>query len=198
MLNFLLSIPLSLVIIFTPGLFQSMTNAGFLYCPDGCSVVVGGNHLPIQLVNNAYADNPTFEELMSFLKEDKTDSFEYKLNGPQSFICSDFAKKLHDNAEANGIRSGCASIVFEDSHLNYAINVFETTDMGLVFIDSTGKLLKTWNGVDYTNEENAALDSYYSSSDTIAYLVTGEEYGRININYASSTCYAFYTEHNVK
>lgn len=198
MWNFILSIPLSLAIIFAPGLFQSITSAGFMYCPDGCSIVTGGNNRPLQLANSANAVNPTFNELTAFLEADDTDLLAFVTGGPQAFISSDFTKRLHDNAEAYGIRTGIVSIVFKDSHLNYAINVFETSDAGLVYIDCTGQLKKSWNGSRYISEENVDNAGEIHSSDTIAYLVEGEEYGRINIGYVSSNSYAFYAEYNAK
>ena len=49
-------------------------------------------------------------------------------------VCADFAERLHNNAEKAGIRCGYVII---DS-LNHALNVFETTDKGFVYIDDTG------------------------------------------------------------
>jgi hypothetical protein len=198
MLNFILSIPLSLAIIFAPGLFQSITASGFMYCPDSCSIVAGGNNRPLQLVNSDYAANPTFDELMAFLKADDTDMLAFVTGGPQAFISSDFAKRLHDNAEACGIRAGFVSIAFGDKHLNYVVNVFETSDAGLVFIDCTGQLKKSWNGSRYIYNENVHAGINIHNGDTIAYLANGKEYGRINIDCASSAAYAFYTEYNSK
>jgi hypothetical protein len=198
MWNFILSIPLSLAIIFAPGLFQTITNSGFMYCPDGCSIVSGGNNRPLQLVNNASAVNPTFDELMAFLKADDTDMLPFVTGGPQAFICSDFAKRLHDNAEACGIRAGFVNIAFNGKHLNYTINVFETSDAGLVFIDCTGQFKKSWDGSRYTGEDNVGNTGEIHSSDTLAYLAKGEEYGRISTGCALSAAYAFYTEYNSK
>jgi len=198
MWNFILSISLSLAIIFAPGLFQSIANGGFIYCPDGCSIVAGGNNRPLQLVNNATAVNPSFDELMAFLNADDTDRLAFVTDGPQAFISSDFAKRLHDNAEACGIRAGLVSILFSGKHLNYTINVFETSDAGLVFIDCTGQFQNSWNGSRYISEENVDNAGEIHSSDTIAYLVEGEEYGRISIGYVSSGSYTFYKEYNTK
>lgn len=118
----------------------------------------------IILINNEDARNPTYLELVDFLKTDKTDTYPYQLtlsaldfyygnaednidldkiadiidgNSSPSAprICADFAERLHNEAEKAGIRCGYVDI---DS-LNHALCVFETTNSGLVFIDDTGK-----------------------------------------------------------
>lgn len=133
----------------------------------------------IVLVNNSEARNPTYSELVTFLKADETDKFPYQptlsiigfyygeaedkidldfirdiVNGITEPIppkvCSDFAERLHNNAETAGIRAGYISLDLvgytDPSNLGipsdsgHALNVFETTDRGLVFIDSTSSV----------------------------------------------------------
>jgi len=43
---------------------------------------------------------------------------------------------LHNNAEANGIR--CAVVAIYGSSDGHALDAFQTTDEGLVFVDDTG------------------------------------------------------------
>jgi hypothetical protein len=119
----------------------------------------------IVLINNKDAHDPTYSELVNFLKSDTTDKFPYQMSisslgfyygkaedqidlrhiqdiidgisqpkNPK--ICADFAERLHNNAEMAGIRCGYVSL---DSP-NHALNVFQTTDKGLLFIDDTGNL----------------------------------------------------------
>jgi hypothetical protein len=64
------------------------------------------------------------------LKADRTDEQPYT----STYVCSDFAKALHDNAEAAGIKAGWVGA----EGANHAFNVFETTDKGTVYIDCTG------------------------------------------------------------
>jgi hypothetical protein len=91
---------------------------------------VGGNGKVLTLTNYNDAVNPTYDQLLAFLKTDKTDELPYT----STFVCSDFAKTLHDNAEAVGIKAGWVAAV----GANHAFNVFETTDKGIVYIDCTG------------------------------------------------------------
>lgn len=115
----------------------------------------------IILINNSNAKNPTYAELLSFLRNDNTESFPYKLSyslvgsyygsaksnvdikrikdiineiiQPDTpNICADFAERLHNNAEKAGIRCGYVL------GTNHAFNVFETTDKGLIYIDDVG------------------------------------------------------------
>ncbi|MDD4876316.1 MAG: hypothetical protein PHQ86_04195 [Dehalococcoidales bacterium] len=131
----------------------------------------------IVLINNKEAENPTYRELLDFLQIDKTDQYPYLyvasvigfyygdaedkidltriqdiIDGTQQTlapqICSDFAERLHNNAETAGIRCGYVSLdmtgytdpgnlgIAPDS--GHACNVFKTTDRGLIYIDCTG------------------------------------------------------------
>jgi len=74
--------------------------------------------------------NPTFEETISFLEEDKTDSNEYL---EDEYVCSHFAADVNNNAESQGIRCALVDIRFPRS--GHAIIAFDTTDEGLVYFD---------------------------------------------------------------
>lgn len=91
---------------------------------------VGGNGKVLTLTNYKNARYPTYDQLLKFLKADKTDEKPYT----STYVCSDFARTLHNNAEKAGIKAGwvgCHSV-------NHAFNVFKTTDKGTVYIDCTG------------------------------------------------------------
>ena len=107
----------------------------------------------IQLVNNSDATNPTWQQLKDFLRSDKTDQNQYILG---SYICVDFAKEVHDNAEAAGIRAAFVGVSFEGEIEGHALNAFETIDKGLVYIDCT-------------------------ELDTIIYIEKGKEYQPISL-----------------
>ena len=90
---------------------------------------------PINLIDNEEAVNPTWEQLKIFLGADETDQDLY-LWGSQ--MCGYFAEKLHNNAEAAGIK--CAFVALNLGNEDYhTLNAFKTIDSGLVFIDSTGR-----------------------------------------------------------
>ncbi|NLL90565.1 MAG: hypothetical protein GX226_05645 [Dehalococcoidales bacterium] len=163
---------------------------GYIYSESG-AVIVGGDNKPIRLINNENAANPTFEQLLIFISEDDTNTLPYVKDGPEVFVCSDFAETLHNNAEQAGIKAGWVSIDYADGSIGHAINAFETTDMGLVFIDCTGGLLKTWDGEQYIYE--SAIDPYPAADkwDTIGYLAIGKIYGHIGIDEAESLEYSF-------
>lgn len=102
--------------------------------PDILSVAVGADGHRIWLHNNAQATNPTWVELRHFLKEDKTDQIPYH---PAQFVCADYAEMLHNNAEAAGIRAAWVRIDFYYTDEGHALNAFNTTDKGLVYVDVT-------------------------------------------------------------
>ena len=93
-----------------------------------------GDAPELVLTNNSSAKDPTWLELRTFLQEDKTDKHLYI---PGEYECGNFAKELHNNAEAAGIRAAFVGIHFTNE-LPHAINAFKTTDRGLVYIDVTG------------------------------------------------------------
>jgi len=133
---------------------------------------------PIVLVDNEFAHDVTWDELITFIKSDDTDQIVYN---DGSFICGDFAERLHNNAEKAGIQSAFVSIDFYDDVNGHALNAFETTDKGLVYVDCTGP-----------TQPIGELDSY----DKIGYIEVGEEYGLISAYYTKDPTYTFYENRN--
>ena len=139
----------------------------------------GGNDR-IQLVNRKNAADQTWEQLKLFLLMDKTDQKDYD---SLSYPCGAYAEEVHNNAEAAGIKAAWVAVEFEGDSIRHALNVFRTTDRGLVWIDCTN----LW-------PNSYPCDDVYSQ-DKVAYLVVGEEYGLINLNVAPGFDYAAYEEY---
>jgi len=74
--------------------------------------------------------NPTFQEALDFLNEDRTDANEYK---EPDYVCSHFARDVNNNADSQGIR--CAYVDIRYPQQAHAIIAFDTTDEGLVYFD---------------------------------------------------------------
>ena len=88
--------------------------------------------------------DPTFSEVLQFLKDDKTDKNEYS----ESYTCWDFAADVKNNAFKAGYRCGLVYIEFE--HSAHAIVCFNTTDKGLIFVEPQyDKIVKVEIGMDY-------------------------------------------------
>ena len=129
---------------------------------DGCYDDTGNF---IVLINNKDATDPSYSQLVNFLKSDKTDQYPYILtdrtlgsyygtaeshvdlknikniiDGTASpgdpDVCADFAERLHNDAEIAGIR--CAYVSLDLSTGGHACNAFQTTDRGLIYVDDTG------------------------------------------------------------
>jgi len=130
---------------------------------------LGGDYKPIELINNPDARNPSWDELMTFVQSDTTDSRPFVQTFYWSYVCADYARDVHNNAEEAGIRAAWVGIDFEEGELGHALNAFHTTDKGLVFVDCTG-----W--------------------DTIAYVKIGEELGYIDLDWALSPEYSYYED----
>jgi hypothetical protein len=108
---------------------------------DGATLIGADGHR-ITLRNNPDAQNPSWAALKTFLLKDNTDSIKYDFD---KFVCADFAERVHNNAEAVGIRAAFVSIwlgpcSYFPTSGGHALNAFETIDKGLVYIDCTGFL----------------------------------------------------------
>jgi len=135
---------------------------------------VGANGTLV-LTNYDNATDPTYDELITFIRNDKTDTISYDYD---SFVCADFAARVHNNAEKAGIRAGIVDVTFSDNLEGHALNCFNTTDKGLVFIDCTGdfnnynrnncdKLVKLETGKAYIPRPIFTSGMYYESVGTV-------------------------------
>jgi hypothetical protein len=93
------------------------------------------NRQTYDLVNNPNSSNPTWDQLKNFIISDQTDKKPYISN---VYVCTDYARDVHNNAEKAGIKAGFVGIDFKNQLIGHACNVFKTVDLGLVFIDCTG------------------------------------------------------------
>ncbi len=135
-----------------PTVFPSNPSSGFITVFNDEQLILNLGK-PMQLVNNNDATNPTWQQLKDFLRSDKTDQNQYILG---SYMCADFAEDVHNNAEAARIRAAWVGVDFEGAEEGHALNAFETTDRGLVYIDCT-------------------------NYDTIVYIEEGKEYQSIHL-----------------
>ncbi|MFH0942467.1 MAG: hypothetical protein V1823_05565 [Chloroflexota bacterium] len=152
----------------------------------------GGSSQSVRLENNITAVNPTWQQLIDFLKTDQTDSSLYI---PWKYTCAESTETLHNAAEKAGIRSAFVAIEFGSDTIGHALNAFYTVDLGWVFIDNTG--------VSFANLASKNLvfllfgthktDPFAGwSRDSEAYLKIGSELGFVHISVANSSDYSFY------
>ena len=79
--------------------------------------------------------DPTYQEVMEFIQTDKTDEMEYiPRDQSEYFVCGDFASTVKRNAFELGYRCFYVRIEYSGS-TGHAINGFNTTDQGFVFIE---------------------------------------------------------------
>jgi hypothetical protein len=136
------------------------------------------------LKNNEAARTVTLSELKDFVFADKTDEQMYI---PGARMCGFFAQTVHNNAEKAGIKAGVAIISFEGESVLHAINVFQTSDRGVVYIDCTG-----------TRTSPSGLEDwllklvYPRGQDRMAYVAGGKAYGTIPLQDAESPQYSFF------
>ncbi|MFB0559459.1 MAG: hypothetical protein ACETVS_02875 [Dehalococcoidales bacterium] len=77
--------------------------------------------------------DPTYEEVVTFLTEDKTDKNEYIEDTYGVYVCSHFARDVCNNAEEAGLR--CAFIELRYPEGGHAIIAFNTIDEGLAYFE---------------------------------------------------------------
>jgi hypothetical protein len=104
------------------------------------------------LMENPQAHDPSYDELMAFLATDDTVKHQYS---KPEYTCADFVQDMQKNAEKLGLNCGYASMKFIGKDSGHAVNVFNTVDEGLVYVDLTsGKTIVT-DGLE-------AGDTYYN------------------------------------
>ena len=137
--------------------------------PDTDPIYAGGNYAgadghKITMWRNSGAVDPTFDQMVAFIKADKTDEVEYNNS---SFVCADFAERVQQNAELVGYKCGWVAIDFNDSVVGHACNIFNTTDRGVVYIDCTNKACSLYG---------CTIEQKNSDSDKLAQLSVGNLY----------------------
>ncbi|MFA5064118.1 MAG: hypothetical protein WC566_01445 [Dehalococcoidia bacterium] len=150
----------------------------------------------VVLDNNPAATDPTWDQVVAFLKSDRTDEMEY-VEG--DFMCGAFAQDVHNNAEKAGIRAAWVGIDLAGEQIGHAVNAFNTTDHGLVYTDSTGQtaqeremaLLKL-----EASEDGGVVS--IADGDRVAYVEKGRELAFISLSVNPSPDYAYYESYRVK
>jgi len=131
----------------------------------------------IHLINNEDAIYPTWEQLKTRLATDRTDQQLYSLGVR---VCGDFAEQVHNYAEANGIRAAFV-VIEQEGEPTHALNVFQTTDKGPVFIDCTGKGLTPIAPIPFSFGGTKIFGGA-ESWDKVAYIKLGEPLGLISVD----------------
>jgi len=85
--------------------------------------------------DNSQAVNPTWNQLMTFIAQDKTDQYPYNIN---SFNCVNYSTTVYNNAETLNIETAMVTLNLRNSTAGHAVNAFITSDYGLVYVDCTG------------------------------------------------------------
>ena len=127
------------------------------------------------LISNQNATDPTCDQLIAFLNQDSTDSITYT----PSFVCANFANLLYNDAESDGIRA--AYVVLDG--IDHALNAFQTTDQGLIYIDFTGNDPSIVQPVASQGETDFGAANNYKK---VAYIEVGKPLGLISLDVASS------------
>jgi len=75
--------------------------------------------------------DPAYNEVVTFLREDKTDENQYVEDTYGVYVCSHFARDVCNNAEEAGLRCAFVELRYLDG--GHSIIAFNTIDEGLVY-----------------------------------------------------------------
>lgn len=75
--------------------------------------------------------DPTYSEVMTFIRDDKT---ERKTYVEDTFTCTHYSLAVNNNSEKNGIRCAIVTVKLSGGE-GHALVAFNTTDKGLLFIE---------------------------------------------------------------
>jgi hypothetical protein len=170
------------------------TEEGFLVYDDVQPNYYGADpDKPVVLINKRTAINPTWDQLKSFLLTDTTDENDYL---PGIRVCAEFAAELHNNAEAAGIKAAWVSIDFEGDSKGHALNAFNTTDCGLVFIDCTGGIPSVQLPT-YDEETGELIEETecFTTNDKKAYVQLYRQCGFIGLDISADFDYESYLKY---
>jgi hypothetical protein len=120
-------------------------------------LILNGTGSPMVLTENASARDPSMAELLAFLADDST---ELHPAVKYYYMCADYARQLHDNAEALGIRAGVVSIRFNTTY--HAADYFVADGCIVIVDDSSGvdKFARAVVGEPYMTTNVSMPDSY--------------------------------------
>jgi hypothetical protein len=77
--------------------------------------------------------DPTYQEALAFIRQDKTDENEYIMDTYGVYVCSHFARDVCNNAEAEGLRCAFVELRYPDS--GHSIVAFNTIDRGIIYFE---------------------------------------------------------------
>jgi hypothetical protein len=108
----------------------------------------------LYMLNNPKAKDVSWDKLVDFVTNS---SLIFRKYEHSEFVCGDFASRLHNKAEASGIRCGLGIVEMVASPDKYhAINVFgcyDNNERFVVFVDMTAKQDYMWTEDEFARTE---------------------------------------------
>jgi len=84
---------------------------------------------------------PSYSDVQAFIEEDDTDKQKY-ISENYTFICTDFTNRFINNFLKQGFFS-CEAILYFQENNSHSIVAINTTDKGLIFVDSQNDQVMT-------------------------------------------------------
>jgi hypothetical protein len=83
--------------------------------------------------------DPTYDQAVTFIREDRTNENKYVEDTYGGYVCSHFARDVCNNAEGKGLRCAFVELRFPDA--GHSIIAFNTIDKGLVYFEPQSDMI---------------------------------------------------------
>lgn len=115
----------------------------------GCAFVV-----QTYCLGNIELKDPNYLEVLIFIERDQTDKNYYIR---EEYVCQNFATNFRKNAMRAGLRCGYVQVFFP--HCSHALNCFNTTDCGLIFVEpQKDEFMSLTVGLQYWHRTNSNVE----------------------------------------
>lgn len=134
------------------------TKKFFLSILTFCIILTIGGMFAVQTycLGNIELEDPNYLEVLNFIEKDQTNKNLYRY---EEYICHNFATDFKKNAIRAGFRCGYVQVFFPDC--SHALNCFNTTDYGLIFVEpQKDELVSLTVGLPYWNRTNHTVEIY--------------------------------------
>lgn len=141
----------------------------------------------INLHRNVKATNPTWDSLKSFIRNDDIFSHALKIDLTLTPTCGDVAQTIYNDAESAGIKAAFVVVHFNNGSVPYALNLFNTSDKGLIFIDCTEEDFTHMTPVPFGKKAYGVPDN----DNKVAYVQVGKLLGFISMDFADNFGFSY-------
>ncbi|WP_321418130.1 hypothetical protein [uncultured Methanomethylovorans sp.] len=145
----ILAVAVTLSLPYVKAAFDYISSPNSIYANK---VYIDGNEF--YLINYRNSTDPTYDELLEFIRNDNAGFLQAPV---------ETAIELHNSAEAAGIKTGVAEIKMYNQEYPYIVNVFNTQDRGLIYIQSESAIIMDIDSIVTFSKNKECISEYLFS-----------------------------------